>query len=585
MKIRNREVASNLSPHLRETLFQMRAMRGFDAEKYIDAKVSLLADYFASCGLQSAVIAVSGGIDSAVVLGLLARVRSLKESPLKNIIAVTLPVNGTDGVTGQDAATSRAIEVAEKFGIRIDTIDLEVPHRKLIDAVFDGVGVQGDDWAEGQVASYIRTPALYYITSLLSMKGKPGVIVGTTNRDEGGYIGFFGKTADGAVDLQPISDLHKSEVYAVARALGVPDSIIDIAPTGDMFDAKTDEEVFGFSYDFLELYQSILCMSGVKEARLTAAWDDAARKEFEAMAENVEAMHRYNAHKYLGASPAVHLDILKASVPGGWNNTPALPRLVPDCDRSAWPAETFTLRFGQLGRDTHVPMPIKKALPAVDESIVEVPELLSQDEVDRILNAAYPLAGWVKVGLDGIRSNYEEGDAVGSQRAWMHSLDLANRLWSRLKSGFPDFEVFDETSANDDGQHPLWRPIGINPFFRLIAYPKGGFLVPHYDAPFGMGNGVQTMKSLVVYLMAEGDGGATRFIKDKQAGVPVVERDLSDWSRPANLCEIAGSLRPKVGTGAYWNHRILHDGEEVRSEMPKILLRTDIVYARLNWYR
>ena len=78
--------------------------------------------------------------------------------------------------------------------------------------------------------------ALYSITAMLTTYNMRSVIVGTTNRDEGLYLGYIGKASDGMVDLQPISDLHKSQVRLVAKYLDVPQSILDVTPTGDMFD-------------------------------------------------------------------------------------------------------------------------------------------------------------------------------------------------------------------------------------------------------------------------------------------------------------------------------------------------------------
>jgi NAD+ synthase (glutamine-hydrolysing) len=93
------------------------------------------------------------------------------------------------------------------------------------------MNVQGKPWAAGQLAPYLRTPTLYYLTSLLTQEGMKAVVCGTTNRDEGAYLGFFGKASDGMVDLQLIADLHKSEVYALGKLLAVPEKILTRTPT------------------------------------------------------------------------------------------------------------------------------------------------------------------------------------------------------------------------------------------------------------------------------------------------------------------------------------------------------------------
>ena len=79
------------------------------------------------------------------------------------------------------------------------------------------------------------------------------LVAGTGNKVEDFGVGFFTKYGDGGVDLSPIADLLKSEVYKLARALDVPKSILEAAPTDGLFgDSRTDEDQIGASYDELE---------------------------------------------------------------------------------------------------------------------------------------------------------------------------------------------------------------------------------------------------------------------------------------------------------------------------------------------
>ena len=91
-------------------------------------------------------------------------------------------------------------------------------------------------------------------------------------------------------------------------------------PTGDMFDGRCDEEVFGAPYDFVELYLGYL--RGDVDLKLSME----AQKQFDLYATNLENLHRYNAHKYKVGSPAVHLDLYQGGVPGGWRH----PLIVPE---------------------------------------------------------------------------------------------------------------------------------------------------------------------------------------------------------------------------------------------------------------
>ena len=142
----------------------------------------------------------------------------------------------------------------------------------------------------------------------------PSLVVGTTNRDEGAYLGFFGKASDGMVDVQPISDLHKSEVYAIARELDVPQVVIDAPPSGNVFDGRIDEEMIGAPYWFVELY----LLARERELDLDGLIDGSERPAYERWRNAIERQHQKNAHKYRVGSPAIHLDVLPRSVPGGW---------------------------------------------------------------------------------------------------------------------------------------------------------------------------------------------------------------------------------------------------------------------------
>jgi NAD+ synthase (glutamine-hydrolysing) len=138
--------------------------------------------------------------------------------------------------------------------------------------------------------------------------------LGTNNKDEGAYLGYFGKASDGMVDLQMISDIHKSEVYLLANDMNIPKEIINAVPSGDMYDARTDEQVFGAPYDFVELYLNCL------ETVMPQMQDEEACEQFDMLANNLENLHAYNGHKYLAASPAVHLDLeqYQYSFNGSW---------------------------------------------------------------------------------------------------------------------------------------------------------------------------------------------------------------------------------------------------------------------------
>lgn len=335
MEIRNHATNMQMHPALMDALKMCRKQRGFNVDGVVEAKVKLLNDYYRQAGLKSAVVAVSGGLDSAVVLGLVAMASRMVDSPIERIVAVTMPAVLSQGVTGQDNAARLARQVCERFEVEPFRIDIGPIVKSITEAVEDQLGHPGlrenigtadpkPIWARGQAVSYARTPTYYYVTSVLSAQGQPGLVIGTTNLSEGGYLGYFGKASDGMVDVQLISDLFKNEVYAIADFLDVPREVLERAPTGDMFDATTDEVVFGAPYDFVELFThmkwDVNCR--VMTEMYVQESDDAvaAKAQLDEYTDNLERMHSYNAHKYLGRSPAVHLDILRSGVKTGWDN-------------------------------------------------------------------------------------------------------------------------------------------------------------------------------------------------------------------------------------------------------------------------
>lgn len=312
MKVTNTWPAEEIGPELSQLVKTLRG-RFPSFEDFIEMKVDRLCQYCADTGRDTLVVAVSGGVDSALVVGLCARAAARPESPVKRVVALSLPVY-VDGATNQGSALSKAQEVCETFGVELFVIPLQEAHKAMEHLTVSALG-EGDDWASGQLVSYLRTPAIYHTTSLLTAQGCAPIVVGTTNRDEGAYIGYFGKASDGMVDVQLISDMSKYYVRGCAESLGVPESVLSAPPTGDMYDARLDEEVFGAPYDFVELDAELRHRN---DRKFVERLSSDAYRVFQDFKSNIENMHRYNGHKYLGASPAIHLDVIDVLFEGGW---------------------------------------------------------------------------------------------------------------------------------------------------------------------------------------------------------------------------------------------------------------------------
>eukprot|EP00757_Euglenozoa_sp_SAG-D1_P008159 gene8159-2824_t len=95
-----------------------------------------------------------------------------------------------------------------------------------------------------------------------------------------------------------IADLHKSEVFKVGKALGVPDNTLAAAPSADLWDGQTDEEELGFTYDFIELLTGkYLKLSAAEQERFKCELCSEALEQFVDWKDAAEKVHKRNAHK------------------------------------------------------------------------------------------------------------------------------------------------------------------------------------------------------------------------------------------------------------------------------------------------
>lgn len=293
-----------------------KGYRNFDVTKVVAEKLQRINFFFTSQKLDSAVIGLSGGVDSALALALLSEASKQEGSSIKKIIALSLPIY-CSGATDQENATRKAQVVYDfvKDNAKIEFYIIDLSDAFCCITVASTASMKnkamGNKWSDGQLVSVLRTPVFYHQAALLQTQGYKSIVVGTTNRDEGAYVGFYGKASDGMVDLQVIGDLHKSEVWECARQLKIPPEIIDATPKGDVWDGRNDEEMIGVPYWFLEMYQVILsCGLGYLVEKL--APDD--KKEYQEKVVIIENLRAVNKHKYLVGNPARFIDVMQRTV-------------------------------------------------------------------------------------------------------------------------------------------------------------------------------------------------------------------------------------------------------------------------------
>lgn len=215
-----------------------------------DEIVGWLRQQVAAAGARGLVVGLSGGIDSAVVI------RLCQMATPDQVVGVILPC----GSDPRDEADARL--VAAHFAVPIVRVDLEPAYERLLDAVRSAIAAlpAGIATAPGDPADprsrmpaanlkpRLRMAALYFVANSLNY-----LVAGTGNRAEL-TIGYFTKYGDGGVDVLPIGGLLKSDVRTVARELGVPQPIIDKAPSAGLWSGQTDEGEMGFTYAELERY-------------------------------------------------------------------------------------------------------------------------------------------------------------------------------------------------------------------------------------------------------------------------------------------------------------------------------------------
>ncbi len=206
-------------------------------EPVIDYIVGWLEDYCRDARMEGFVVGVSGGIDSAVTSTLCAKTQ-------RAVLALNLPIYQD---SRQASLAAEHIQWLEKRfpnvkGVFLDlTPVFESIEKTLPDGIQDGLTM-------ANTRSRLRMLTLYAFAGHHRM-----LVAGTGNRVEDFGVGFFTKYGDGGVDLSPIADLMKSEVYEIGRSLDVIEGVLNAPPTDGLWpDNRSDEQQIGASYDELE---------------------------------------------------------------------------------------------------------------------------------------------------------------------------------------------------------------------------------------------------------------------------------------------------------------------------------------------
>lgn len=206
-------------------------MLEIDCEIVTKVLVKFIKDNVYKNKFKNGILGVSGGIDSAVILALTQRALGSDCT-----FGLLMPYK-----LSSDDSLAHGIKICDQLDVKYDTVDIS----PSVDAYFDRFGT-GEKVLIGNKCARERMSVLYDF----SMR-KRALVVGTSNKSELliGYSTLFG---DSAAAFLPIGDLYKTQVFALARYLKIPEEIINKKPTADLWDNQTDEGEIGVTYKELD---------------------------------------------------------------------------------------------------------------------------------------------------------------------------------------------------------------------------------------------------------------------------------------------------------------------------------------------
>ncbi|KAA0127055.1 NAD(+) synthase [Chryseobacterium sp. SN22] len=223
-------------------------------QKIIDHIVNWLKDYALKAKVNGYVIGISGGVDSGVVSTLCAMTGL-------EVLLLEMPIRQKEDQVNR--AQEHIADLKKKFpNVKAHAVNLTPVFETFEQTVHEyAEGNPNKNLSLANTRSRFRMLNLYYFGQLHGL-----LVCGTGNKVEDFGIGFYTKYGDGGVDVSPIADLYKTEVYEIARGLDLIESIQNAIPTDGLWDAeRTDEDQIGATYPELEKIQKEYGIKAVED--------------------------------------------------------------------------------------------------------------------------------------------------------------------------------------------------------------------------------------------------------------------------------------------------------------------------------
>lgn len=207
-------------------------MSNMNYEKLRDDLVIWLRERAQEAHAKGFIFGLSGGIDSAVVAGLAKRVFP------ENSLGLIMPCDSIHDDKND------ALKIAKSLDLEVKVVDLTNTYNELLKASF----TSENKLARSNIKPRLRMTTLYYYGQDLGY-----LVVGPSNGSEW-YVGYSTKYGDSGADIYPIANILKTDIFKLAKALDLPDFIIEKKPSAGLWKGQSDESEMGFTYEVLDSY-------------------------------------------------------------------------------------------------------------------------------------------------------------------------------------------------------------------------------------------------------------------------------------------------------------------------------------------